>query len=127
MISLLFSTYFIKLLVYNVQHIVTNAPPLARWGQTPKICFLNHFMEYLLPMSIIASILPYAQIVLSIVLISLILLQRSEAGLGGAFGGSDGVGAGFYARRGLENTIYKATFVVAALFVIASLVSFFVN
>lgn len=79
-------------------------------------------------MSSIASILPYAQIVLSIVLIALILLQRSEAGLGGAFGGNDGFSTGHHnTRRGFEKTLFNATIVVALLFVIASFLSFFVK
>lgn len=78
-------------------------------------------------MSIIASILPYAQIVLSIVLMGLILLQRSEASLGGAFGGSDDTANNFHTRRGMEKTLFNVTIIVAVLFVIASLVSFFVR
>ncbi|MFO0718443.1 MAG: preprotein translocase subunit SecG [Candidatus Paceibacterota bacterium] len=78
-------------------------------------------------MTIIASILPYIQIALSIVLIALVLLQRSEAGLGGAFGGGDGFSSGFHTRRGLEKTLFIGTIVVAGLFVVASFLSFFLK
>ena len=78
-------------------------------------------------MSIVASILPYAQVVLSIVLVALILLQRSEAGLGGAFGGNDGFSSGFHTRRGLEKTLFTGTIVVAILFVASAFLSLFVR
>jgi protein translocase SecG subunit len=38
----------------------------------------------------ITEVLPYVQIILSVLLVLGILLQQSEAGLGGAFGGGDG-------------------------------------
>lgn len=78
-------------------------------------------------MTVIASILPYIQIALSIVLVALVLLQRSEAGLGGAFGGGDGFSSGFHTRRGLEKTLFIGTIVVAGLFVVASFLSLFLK
>lgn len=69
-----------------------------------------------------AQILPYIQTVLSIVLIALILLQRSEAGLGAAFGG-DGMAAGHHTRRGFEKTLFYGTMVVALLFVVSAFAS----
>jgi hypothetical protein len=41
----------------------------------------------------IANVLPYIQIGLSIILIGLVLLQQSDADLGGTFGGSDNLSA----------------------------------
>ncbi|MSU45241.1 MAG: preprotein translocase subunit SecG [Candidatus Zambryskibacteria bacterium] len=70
-------------------------------------------------MSITESI-PYIQIVLSVLLIGGILLQQSEAGLGGAFGGGDGFSSGHHTKRGAERTIFIATIVVAILFVATS-------
>lgn len=78
-------------------------------------------------MSIVASILPYAQVALSIVLVVLILLQRSEAGLGGAFGGNDGFGTTVHTRRGLEKILFRGTVVVAVLFVVSAFLSLFVR
>ncbi len=78
-------------------------------------------------MTVIASILPYIQIALSIVLVTLVLLQRSEAGLGGSFGGNDAFSSGFHTRRGLEKTLFIGTIIVAALFVIASSLSLFLK
>jgi preprotein translocase subunit SecG len=63
----------------------------------------------------ITVLLSWFQIALSVVLIGLILLQnRGEDGLGGAFGG--GGGGNFHARRGLERTIFTLTIVVGVLF-----------
>lgn len=67
-------------------------------------------------MQVLASALPYIQIVLAILLVSAILLQRTGAGVGGAFGGSD-AGGSYQTRRGLERTLFQVTIVLAVLFV----------
>jgi protein translocase SecG subunit len=69
-----------------------------------------------------ANILPYIQIVLSLLLIGGVLLQRSEAGLGSAFG-ADGMTSGRYTRRGAERTLFIATITVAILFALSAFVS----
>ncbi len=61
--------------------------------------------------------LSYIQIVLSVILTGLILLQYSEAGAGSAFGGGDNFSSGFHTRRGIEKTLFYATLVCALLFV----------
>jgi len=68
--------------------------------------------------------LPYIQIILSLLLIGGILLQRSEAGLGSAFG-QDGMSAGRYNRRGLEKTLFYATILIAILFAVSAFASLF--
>ncbi len=78
-------------------------------------------------MTVIASILPYVQIALSIVVVILVLLQRSEAGLGGAFGGGDSFSSGFHTKRGFEKTLFIATIVAAFLFVISAFLSLFLK
>ena len=75
-------------------------------------------------MSLFKAILPYLQVILSILLIGSVMLQRSDAGLGGALGGSNQ--AGFYTKRGGEKYLFIATIVIAILFVIASLMALFV-
>jgi preprotein translocase subunit SecG len=65
----------------------------------------------------ITEVLPYVQIILSVLLVLGILLQQSEAGLGGAFGGGDGFSSGYHTKRGAEKFIFIATIVVAVLFV----------
>ena len=58
------------------------------------------------------------QIVVSMLLVGAILVQTKGTGFGRVWGTS-GVS---FARRGLEKLIFKATFVLAALFVILALV-----
>ena len=69
------------------------------------------------------QILSYVQIAVSILLIAGILLQRSEASLGAAFGGDSAVG-GRFTRRGFEKTLFQATLVLAILFAILSFATF---
>lgn len=64
--------------------------------------------------------IPYTQIVLSILLVGGVLLQQSEAGAGGAFGGGDGFSSGHHTKRGAEKTIFIGTIVVAILFALVS-------
>ena len=73
-----------------------------------------------------SGILPYIQIVLSVLLIGGILLQQSEAGLGGAFGGGDGFSAGQHSKRGAEKVIFTTTIILAILFALASFIILFV-
>ena len=68
----------------------------------------------------IVGIIPYIQIILSGLLMGGVLLQRSEAGLGGAFGGGDGFSSGFHTKRGAERFIFIATIVIAVLFALTS-------
>ena len=68
----------------------------------------------------IAEIIPYVQIVLSALLILGVLLQQSEAGLGGAFGGGDSFSSGHHSKRGAEKIVFIATIVIAILFVVTS-------
>lgn len=63
------------------------------------------------------EIIPVVQIVLSVLLVITILLQRSEAGLGGAFGGGDmGDSSVHHTRRGAEKKLFQASIVIAILF-----------
>ncbi len=70
----------------------------------------------------ITEIIPYIQIVLSVLLILGILVQQSEAGIGGAFGGGDGFSSGHHTKRGAEKIIFISTIVVAVLFAFTSFV-----
>lgn len=66
-----------------------------------------------------ATLFYIVQIILSITLISVILLQVKSASLGGAFGGSD---ASIYTtRRGLDKVLFQFTIVLAAVFLVTSL------
>ena len=65
------------------------------------------------------GILPYIQIILSVVLICCILLQQTGASLGGALGG-DNFSAAYHARRGLEKSLFSITIVVGILFALSA-------
>ena len=73
------------------------------------------------------SLLPYIQIALSILLITIILLNQSEAGVGSSFGGSDNFNAGFHTRRGFEKVLFIGGVVVAALFAVSALAALFLK
>lgn len=62
--------------------------------------------------------LQIVQIILSITLIALVLLQGKGGGLGGIFGGDGGV---YRTRRGVEKLIFQATIGVAAVFFLVSI------
>lgn len=64
--------------------------------------------------------LPLVQIVVSIILIILILLQQRGSSLGSAFGDS----GGFYStRRGLEKNIFWATVALGIIFLSLSVLN----
>jgi len=67
------------------------------------------------------SLLPYAQIILAVLLIGAILLQRTGAQVGGAFGGSDNWSSAFHTRRGFEKGLFTATIAIAILFALSAL------
>ncbi|PIW07033.1 preprotein translocase subunit SecG [Candidatus Collierbacteria bacterium CG17_big_fil_post_rev_8_21_14_2_50_45_7] len=54
-----------------------------------------------------------AQILVSIILIVLVILQAKGGGLSGVFGGS----TNYHAKRGVEKTLFYATIVTSVLFV----------
>ena len=59
------------------------------------------------------------QMVLSIVLIIVILLQvKGGSGLGGIFGGSESV---YRTKRGVEKWLFWATIIISVLFVLSSI------
>ena len=66
-------------------------------------------------------ILPISQIIVSIILIALILLQQRGTALGSSFGGE---GGSFYAtRRGIQQKIFIATIIFGALFIILAVLN----
>lgn len=67
-------------------------------------------------MEIIRTVLPYVQIILSILLVAAILLQQRGSSLGGAFGG-DNYSATYHKRRGAELFLFKLSVALGILFV----------
>jgi preprotein translocase subunit SecG len=59
-----------------------------------------------------------AQIVVSILLTAVILMQAKGAGIGSAFGGS--TATSFRTRRGIEKTLFQLTIVLAVVFLAMS-------
>ena len=60
-------------------------------------------------------IIAIIQIILSVVIITLILLQERSSGMSGLMGGD---GAGYYqARRGVEKLVFYSTIVLSVVFV----------
>lgn len=62
-----------------------------------------------------------ADIILSVVIIALILLQRSGADMGSAFGGGDASGSVTYTRRGFEKVIFVTTIIAGIAFLVLNL------
>ena len=74
----------------------------------------------------IAGVLPYIQIVLSVLLIGAVLLQQTGASLGGAFGG-DNFSAAYHTRRGAEKYLFYATIVIGTLFAGSALLALIIT
>ena len=73
-------------------------------------------------MEAMQSVLPYAQVILSIVLVAAILMQQRGSSLGGAFG-SDNFSGTFNKRRGGEMFLFKVAVITSILFVLTTLLS----
>jgi protein translocase SecG subunit len=76
-------------------------------------------------MAFIGTLLPGIQVILSFLIVGAILLQQRGAGLGGAFG--DQGTESFYKRRGAELFLFRATFVLAILFLASALLALVVK
>lgn len=70
------------------------------------------------------QILPYIQMILSIILIGAVLLQQRGSSLGSSFGGDSST---YSSRRGIEKTLFITTVVIGALFFISNLIPLFLR
>lgn len=61
----------------------------------------------------ISQIISITQIIVSIALIAIILIQQRGASAGGVFGGA---GASYYTKRGLEKILFIATIILGIVF-----------
>ena len=109
-------------LQYTRLKSMKSSPPQAPPSiALPKpLCYLCSYM------ALLSAVLPVVQIILAILLIGAILLQRTGASLGGAFG-ADNFSSGFHTRRGLEKTLFLASIVLGVLFALTGLVALFGN
>jgi protein translocase SecG subunit len=77
-------------------------------------------------MQTLVLVLPYIQIALAFLLVGGVLLQRSDASIGGALsGGGDGPATQF-SRRGAEKQMFNATVIVAVLFVFSCILAYLI-
>jgi preprotein translocase subunit SecG len=77
-------------------------------------------------MVLLQNALPYAQIGLSVLLIGAVLMQRTGASLGGAFG-VDNFSSGFHTRRGLEKLLFRATIALSVLFALSAFLNLLIS
>jgi len=77
-------------------------------------------------MSLVAQILPYGQIILSVVLVLSILLQQSGAGTGGALGSGDG-SSFHHTRRGFEKFLFFLSITCAILFALSAFLAIMIK
>lgn len=78
-------------------------------------------------MTVLAAYLPYIQIILAILIIASILVQQTDSGAGGTFGGADNWNAGYHTRRGFEKIIFNITIILGVLFALFSLIAIVVR
>jgi protein translocase SecG subunit len=76
-----------------------------------------------LVMTAVIGALPYIQIVLSVLIVVCVLMQRTGASMGGAFGG-DNFSATYHTRRGSEKVLFYATIACGVLLAVTSFASF---
>lgn len=67
-----------------------------------------------------------ALIIVSVLIITLILLQQRNAGMSGLFGGGE-VGGFYQARRGMEKFFFVSTIVLAVIFIGLSVYKLFLQ
>ena len=77
-------------------------------------------------MQIVAKILPYTQIIFSVILVITILLQQTTAGLGGALGGSDN-GSFHHTRRGFEKFLFYLSITCGILFALSAFLAIIIK
>ena len=70
------------------------------------------------------NILYTVQIIISILLVVVILMQQKGSGLGSAFGGE---GAVYRTKRGAEKLIFRLTIILAILFLATAVASLFIS
>lgn len=66
------------------------------------------------------TVINIVQIIISVTLIAILMLQIKGEGLSGAFGSDNPV---YHQRRGLEATLYNLTIALSVIFLVFSLLS----
>lgn len=74
--------------------------------------------------AMLRTFLTVVEVVVALMLIGLVLLQMPKSsGLGGTIGGGSDAGGGYRTKRGLEKTLFQATWALVALFVVVSVLN----
>mgnify|MGYP000409074625 CR=1 FL=1 len=76
-------------------------------------------------MQLIGKILPYVEIVLSVILILAILLQQSGSGMGALGGGDDS--SFHHTRRGFEKFLFYLSIVCGVLFALSAFLAIIIK
>ncbi len=76
--------------------------------------------------STIIAALQIIQIIISVALVIVIILQAKGMGLGSLFGGDAGMGI-TKTRRGLEKTLFQITIILSALFLLNSVLQLMIQ
>jgi preprotein translocase subunit SecG len=72
----------------------------------------------------VKTFLAVVEVILAVVLMGLVLLQTPKStGLGGTIGGGGDAGGGYRTKRGLEKTLFQATWGLVVLFVVVSILN----
>jgi preprotein translocase subunit SecG len=72
-----------------------------------------------------AIYLNVAQIIISVALVAVILLQARSGGLGGIFGGTES--AVYKTRRGVERTIFNFTIGISVAFFVITIINVIIS
>jgi preprotein translocase subunit SecG len=75
----------------------------------------------------LGNALQIIQVILSLALIIVIILQARGMGLGSLFGGSDSGMGITKTRRGLERTLFQITIILAALFLLNAVIQLMIQ
>jgi len=78
-------------------------------------------------MQFLKLVLPYIQLILSAILIAVILLQQSDASLGGAFGGGNDDGGIQHTRHGAEKVLFNVTIITGILFAVSAFIALIIR
>lgn len=76
-------------------------------------------------MGLVAKILPYAEIIISVILVLTILLQQSGAEVGGALGG--GSESFHHTRRGFEKFLFYLSIICGILFALLAFLAIIIK
>lgn len=71
-------------------------------------------------MQVLKGLLPYAQMLVAILLVVATLLQQKGTGLGSVFGGEGNI---YQTKRGLERILFISTVILTSLFFITAVLN----